>query len=149
MKNLDLFADLLNDSATRRQMGYCSSTRHCALIYPHIPKHVGGSSLCGTKETHVHTDLFSRSVSPRFPTVGMCQGPSLFYDTVNTFGKFKTVSRLSWSDRKGPAKKKKSYFDVYTATEEGDIIVPFCNNTLPRVLFLTAYFSILYVIQCW
>jgi hypothetical protein len=87
-------------------MGYCSSTRHCVLIYPHIPKHVGGSSLCGTRGTHVHTDLFSRSVSPRFPVVGMCQGSSLFYDTVNTAGKFKAVSRLSWNARKCLAKNK-------------------------------------------
>jgi len=105
MKNLDLFADLANDSATRRQMGYCSSTRHCSLLYPLIPKHVGDSSLCGTKKDHVHTDLFYRSVSPRFPIVGMCHGSSLFYDTLSTAGKFKAVSRLSWNARKCLAKR--------------------------------------------
>jgi len=146
MKNLDLFPDLANDPATRRQMEYCSSTRHCASIYPRIPKHVGGSSLCWTREAHVHTDLFSRSVSPRFPIVEMCQGSSLFYDTVNTVGKFKAVRRLSWNARKCLVTKKVLLWCVCRATKEGHIIEPFCTNTLPIVLSLTAYLSILYVI---
>lgn len=138
-KNLDLSRTWLMTQLLGWQMGYCSSTWHCALIYPHIPKHVGGSSLCGTREVHVHPDMFSRSVSPRFPIVG-CVKNQVYSTTLSIpLGNLKLLA-VCREMLESVWQNIKCCFDVCRATEEGHtrIIVPFCTNTLPLVLSLKA-----------
>lgn len=137
MKNLDLSPDLDNDSATRRQMGYCSSTRHCALIYPHIPKHVVGSSLCGTMGP-----MSIQTCSPDQSLLDFllwgCDKDQVYSTTLSIpLGNLKPLA-VCREMLESVWQKIKCCFDVYRTTEEGHIIVPFCTNTLPVVLSLTA-----------